>query len=52
MSEIQGEIEVKRKEIQVETDANKKAELQSELQILLIKKQIESLKNRIDQMKK
>ena len=37
MSEIQGEIEVKRKEIQVETDANKKAELQSELQILLIK---------------
>lgn len=52
MSEIQGKIEVKRKQIQVEKDANKKAELQNELQVLLIKKQIETLKNRIDQMKK
>lgn len=52
MSEIQGKIEVKRKQIQVEKDATKKSELQNELQILLIKKQIESLKNRIDQMKK
>lgn len=52
MSEIQGEIEVKRKQIQVEKDAIKKDDLQNELQVLLIKKQIETLKNRIDQIQK
>ena len=48
----QGKIEVKGKQIQVEKDATKKAELQNEMQVFLIKKQIETLKNRISQIQK
>lgn len=51
MDEIQGKIEVKRKEIQVEKDAAKKAELQNDLQVLLIKRQVEFLRARIKQLK-
>ena len=48
MSEIQGKIEIKKKQIQVEKDSTRKAEYQNQLQKLLIKKQIEDLKKRLD----
>ena len=48
MSETQGEIEIKRKQIQVEKDSVKKSEYQKQLQRLLIKKQIQDLTKRLD----
>ena len=48
MSETQGKIEIKRKQIQVERDSVKKSKCQKQLQRLLIKEQIEDLKKRLD----
>lgn len=50
MDEIQGKIEIKRKQIQVEKDSTQKAEYQKQLQKLLIKKQIEDLKKRLERI--
>lgn len=50
--DLDGKIAVKNKEIQVETDPNKKARFQRELEILNLRKQIESLKNKIEFKKK
>jgi len=50
-NDIGAKIEVKRKEISVEKDFNRKAKLQKELQILELRKQIISFKERIEQIK-
>lgn len=47
-NDIEGRIQIKNKEIQFETDPNKKAELQRDLEILNLRKQIETLKDKID----
>lgn len=49
--DIGAKIEVKRKEISVENDFNRKAKLQKELQILELRKQIISFQNRIEQIR-
>ena len=51
MNTIDADIAVKLKEIQVQSDAEKKAKLQTQLQVLQIRKQIISLQQRIDQLK-
>jgi hypothetical protein len=48
MSEIQGKIEIKKKQIEFEKDSVKKSEYQKQLQKLFIKKQIADLKKRLD----
>lgn len=48
---IGAKIEVKRKEISVENDFNKKARLQKELQILELRKQIISFQEKITQIR-
>lgn len=45
---IDGRIQIKNKEIQFETDPNKKAKLQRDLEILNLRKQIEALRNKIE----
>jgi hypothetical protein len=45
---IDGRIQIKKSEIQYETDPNKKAELQRDLEILNLRKQIETLKDKIE----
>ena len=45
---LDAKIAVKNKEIQVETDPNKKAEYQRDLEILNLRKQIEALRNKIE----
>ena len=47
MNEIQGKIEIKRKQIQVEKDSVKKSEYQKQLQRLLIKKEIRPFSSKI-----
>lgn len=44
---LDSRIAVKQKEIQVERDPNKKRELQSDLEILNLRKQIEMLRDKI-----
>lgn len=51
-NDIGARIEVKRKEISVEKDFNRKAKLQKELQILELRKQINSFQERIEQIRK
>lgn len=51
MDDLDDKIAVKRKQIEVENDPNKKAEYNKQLQKLLIQKQIKSLQNRIEQLK-
>ena len=51
MDNLDDKIAVKRKQIEVENDPNKKAEYNNQLQKLLIKKQIKVLQNRIEQLK-
>lgn len=51
-NEICAKIEVKRKEISVESDYNRKARLQKELQILELRKEIISFQERIEIIKK
>tara|TARA_R110000823_G_scaffold313466_2_gene441169 strand:- start:2714 stop:2869 length:156 start_codon:yes stop_codon:yes gene_type:complete len=51
MDNLDDKIAVKRKQIEVENDPNKKAEYNKQLQKLLIKKQIKSLRNRLEQIK-
>lgn len=50
-NEINAKIEVKRKEISVENDFNRKTKLQKELQILELRKQINSFQERIEQIR-
>lgn len=50
-NEISAKIEVKRKEISVETDYHRKARLQKELQILELRKQIIFFQERIEIIK-
>jgi peptidoglycan hydrolase CwlO-like protein len=45
---IDGRIAVKRKEVQVERDPNRKRVMQNDLEILQLRKQIETLKNKIE----
>lgn len=52
MEDINGQILVKSKEVEVEKDAKKKALLQNQLQILQIRKQIIGLQQRIDNLRK
>jgi hypothetical protein len=47
VNDIEGRIQIKNKEIQFEKEPNKKAELQRDLEILNLRKQIEALKDRI-----
>ena len=49
--EINGKIAVKQKEISVEQNPNKKAELQKDLQVLNLRMQIISFQNRIEQIR-
>ena len=51
MNDLDDKIAVKRKQIEVENDPNKKINYNKQLQKLLIKKQIKSLRNRIEQLK-
>lgn len=51
MNDLSADIAIKQKEIQVENDVTKKAELQKQLQVLQIRKQIEGLRQRIDQIR-
>lgn len=44
---LDGRIAIKQKEIQVERDPNKKRELNRDLEILNLRRQIEQLKNKI-----
>jgi hypothetical protein len=44
LNDLNGKIAVKQKEISVERDQNKKYELQRQLQVLQLKKQIASFK--------
>ena len=50
-NEINGKIAIKRKEIEIETDPNKKSEMDRELQILNMRKQIFFFQNKIKQIK-
>ena len=45
---LEAKIAVKNKEIQVETDPNKKAQFQRDLEILNLRKQIEFLRDKIE----
>lgn len=49
---IEGRIQIKNKEIQFEKDPNKKAELQRDLEILNLRKQIEALRDKIELKKR
>jgi hypothetical protein len=51
MDNLDDKIAVKRKQIEVENDPNKKALFNKQLQKLVIKKQIKFLQNRIEQLK-
>jgi len=51
MDDLNDKIAVKRKQIEVENDPDKKAEYNKQLQKLLIKKQIKVLQNRIEQLR-
>lgn len=51
-NEIRAKIELKRKEISLETDYYHKARLQKELQILELRKEIISFQERIEIIKK
>lgn len=44
---LDGRIAIKQKEIQVERDPNKKRQLQNDLEILNLRKQIERLRDKI-----
>ncbi len=50
MDEIDAQIAVKQKQVQVEFDPEKKTEYQKQLQKLQLRKQIKSLMDRIDQL--
>ncbi len=50
-NEIEGKIQVKQKEISVERDPSKKANLEKELQILNIRKQINFFRDKITQLR-
>lgn len=47
-NELNAKIQIKQKEIEVEDDFNKKHELQRQLQILNMRKQIEKTKEELD----
>ena len=49
-NEINGKISIKQKEISVERDPNKKSEMDRELQILNMRKQIIFFQNKITQI--
>lgn len=50
-NDVNGKIAVKQKEISVEIDSNKKTEMQKELQILLLRKEINFARQKIKQIK-
>lgn len=50
MEDLDDKIAVKRKQVEVENDPDKKAEYNKQLQKLMIKKQIKSLQKRIEQL--
>ena len=49
--DISAKIELKNKEISLEKDFNRKAKMQKELQILQLRSQINSYKERIEQIR-
>jgi len=48
MDDINGKILVKQKQVQVEQDVDKKAEYQKQLKVLMIRKRIIDLQDRIE----
>lgn len=50
-NDVNGKIAVKQKEISVELDSNKKTEMQKELQVLLLRKEINFAMQKIKQIK-
>lgn len=50
-NDVDGKIAVKQKEISVALDSNKKTEMQKELQILLLRKEINFARQKIKQIK-
>ncbi|WP_158615141.1 hypothetical protein [Flavobacterium sp. GSP27] len=50
-NEINGKISIKQREIAVERDTNKKSDMDQELQILYMRKQIIFFQNKITQIK-
>lgn len=50
-NELEGKIQVKQKEISVERDPTKKANLEKELQILNFRKQINFFRDKITQLR-
>lgn len=52
IEDINGKISIKQQEINLEKDQKRKYELQNQLQILNIRKQIEMLKTKIQRMQK
>lgn len=50
-SDLNGRIAVKQKEVSVEQDPNKKAELQNQLKVLNFRKDIEDIKQKISRLK-
>lgn len=51
-NELNGKIALKQKEISIERDSQKKANLQKELQILNFRKQIDFYRSKINQIRK
>ena len=49
-NDINGKIALKQKEVSIEKDPNRKAQLQNELQILNFRKQIEEIKLKIKRL--
>lgn len=47
-NDIEGRIQITNKEIQYEKNPTKKAELQRSLEILILRKQIEALRDKIE----
>ena len=52
MREIDADIAIKQKQIEVEVDSTKKSDLQNQLQVLRVRKQIIGLQQRIEQLKR
>jgi hypothetical protein len=50
MDDINAKILVKQKQVQVEQDAEKKAEYQKQLKVLMIRKRIVDLQDRIERI--